>query len=465
MNRRAFLRRSAVGLAGLAIDVPRSHQAPSTSLGARRPRPGPVEGPRPTAAQLAWQRDELALFLHFGVNTFTDREWGDGREDPGIFNPAGLDARAWAKHARAAGFRAIVLTAKHHDGFCLWPTRTTTHSVAKSPWRGGRGDVVREFVDACRAEGLGAGLYLSPWDRNHPAYGDSPRYNDVYADQLTELLTQYGPLNEVWFDGANGEGPNGKRQVYDWPRTWGLVKKLQPNAVIFSDAGPDVRWCGNENGTAGEPNWSTVDPAKVPAPGVSGPGIIEALQHGDRDGTVWRPAEADTSIRPGWFYHPAEDARVRSGERLFDIYCRSVGRNSKLLLNVPPTRDGVLHPNDVASLMAFRDLRAARFAQVGGGQAAWTPAAAGRQLDVPFTKSVQIAGVRIEEDIEHGQSVARFSVHGQDSTGWREVARGATIGYARIERFTPVTVSAIRVVIEEAREPVARLTLRIYAAP
>ena len=422
---------------------------------------------RPSAAQLAWQRDELALFLHFGVNTFTDREWGDGREDPAIFKPAALDARAWAKTARASGFRALILTAKHHDGFCLWPTKTTTHSVVKSPWRGGRGDVVREFVDACRAEGLGAGLYLSPWDRNHPAYGDSPRYNDIYADQLTELLTQYGRLNEVWFDGANGEGPNGKRQVYDWPRTFGLVKKLQPDAVIFSDAGPDVRWCGNENGTAGEPNWSAVDPSRVTAPGVSGPGVTESLQHGDRDGTVWRPAEADTSIRPGWFHHPAEDARVKTGERLFDIYCRSVGRNSKLLLNVPPTRDGVLHPNDVASLMAFRDLRAARFVQVGLGQSAGTPAAGGHQLDVPFTKPVRVDAVRIEEDIEQGQCVARFSVHGQASEGsadWRELSRGATIGYARIERFAPVVVSAVRVVIEEAIAPVSKLTTRVYAA-
>jgi alpha-L-fucosidase len=450
MNRRAFLQRSGAALAALVAGT--------------RWRQG--SRPRPTAAQLAWQRDELALFLHFGVNTFTDREWGDGREDPAIFAPAGLDARAWAKTARAAGFRALILTAKHHDGFCLWPTKTTAHSVAKSPWRGGRGDVVREFVDACRSEGLGAGLYLSPWDRNHPAYGDSPRYNDVYADQLTELLTQYGRLNEVWFDGANGEGPNGKRQVYDWPRTFGLVKKLQPNAVVFSDAGPDVRWCGNENGTAGEPNWSTVDPARVPAPGVSGPGIIDALQHGDRDGTVWRPAEADTSIRPGWFHHPAEDARVKSAERLFDIYCRSVGRNSKLLLNVPPTRDGVLHPNDVASLMAFRDLRAERFSEVSGrgNRASSAAVGAGRQLEVRFTSPVQIAAVRLEENIEHGQSVARFSVHGEESTGWRELARGTTIGYARIERFTPVAVSAIRVVIEEAIAPIPMPAIRIFAA-
>jgi alpha-L-fucosidase len=437
VTRRDFLQRSGAGLAGLAI----------------APRFQPAR-PRPTAAQLAWQRDELALFLHFGVNTFTDREWGDGREDPAIFAPSALDAREWARTARAAGFRAVILTAKHHDGFCLWPTRTTSHSVAKSPWRQGRGDLVREFVDACRAEQLGAGLYLSPWDRNHPAYGDSPRYNDVYADQLTELLTRYGPLVELWFDGANGEGPNGKRQVYDWARTFGLVRKLQPHAVIFSDAGPDVRWCGNEKGTAGEPNWSTVDPARVAAPGVSGPGVTAALQHGDRDGTVWRPAEADTSIRPGWFHHPAEDGGVKTGEQLFDIYCQSVGRNSKLLLNVPPTRAGVLHPNDVASLMAFRDLRAARFVEVTES----------RRLEVRLAKPTPIAAIRLEEDIQHGQSVARFSVLGEASTGWRELARGATIGHARIERFTPLTVTAVRLVIEEAVAPVAMRSVKVFGA-
>ena len=197
--------------------------------------------PRPTGPQLDWQRDELALFLHFGVNTFTDREWGDGREDPAVFAPENLDARHWTRAARAAGARALILTAKHHDGFCLWPTKTTTHSVAASPFRGGHGDVVRELVDACRADGLNVGLYLSPWDRNNPTYGDSPRYNDLYCEQLTELLTRYGPVAEVWFDGANGEGPNGKKQVYDWPRVWGLVRRLQPKAVMFSDAGPDVR--------------------------------------------------------------------------------------------------------------------------------------------------------------------------------------------------------------------------------
>ena len=255
--------------------------------------------PRPSAAQLAWQRDEFALFLHFGVNTFTDCEWGDGKEDPQIFNPASLDARQWARTAREAGARCVILTAKHHDGFCLWPTKTTAHSVASSPWRGGRGDVVREFCDAVREEQLRVGLYCSPWDRNAAVYGESPKYNDFYIAQLTELLTQYGEIAEVWFDGANGEGPNGRKQVYDWLHIWGTVRRLQPNAVMFSDAGPDIRWIGNERGSAGDPNWSTVDPSIVTVPGVDGPEIIRSLQHGDRDGTVWRPGETDVSIRPG----------------------------------------------------------------------------------------------------------------------------------------------------------------------
>src|SRR5260221_3671197 len=323
--------------------------------------PGGSGRPVPSKAQLAWQRDELALFLHFGVNTFTDREWGDGREDPGIFAPTALDARQWARAARAAGCRAMILTAKHHDGFCLWPSRTTSHSVAGSPWRDGKGDVVREFVDACRGEGLRPGLYCSPWDRHEPTYGDSRRYNELYRDQLTELLTQYGPIHEVWFDGANGEGPNGRRQLYDWPRMFRLVRRLQPEAVVFSDAGPDVRWIGNEHGEAGDPNWSTVDPAAVPYPGASGDAVTRALQHGDPAGAVWRPGETDTSIRPGWFYHPAEDGRVKPLEQLVELYFTSVGRNSKLLLNVPPTREGRLHPIDVARLVGMRERLTALF--------------------------------------------------------------------------------------------------------
>jgi alpha-L-fucosidase len=429
-----------------------------------RSRPQTATRTRPSRAQLEWQRDELALFLHFGVNTFTDREWGDGREDPGIFAPARLDARQWARAARAGGFRAMILTAKHHDGFCLWPTKTTTHSVARSPWRGGQGDVVRELVDACRAEGLRTGLYLSPWDRNNPAYGDSPRYNDLYCDQLTELLTQYGPVAEMWFDGANGEGPNGKRQTYDWPRFFGLVKRLQPNAVIFSDAGPDVRWCGNERGIAGEPNWSTVDPAKVPYPGATGDGIITALQHGDPNGAVWRPAEADTSIRPGWFYHPAEDDRVRTVDALVDLYLRSVGRNSKLLLNVPPTRDGLLHSTDVARLTAFRSRLDSLFANdlAAGTRTEWRSNGNTGELTIDLGRRVTVGTARITENIANGQVVARYALHGADDGDWRVLSRGMTIGHARLDRFEPVTVRRVKVTIDEAIAKPERLTVKLF---
>jgi alpha-L-fucosidase len=441
----------ATAVAGLAL--PRATWASPWLQAAR---------PVPSAPQLAWQRDELAIFIHFGVNTFTDREWGDGTEDPAVFHPPGLDPRQWARAAQRAGFKAMVLTAKHHDGFCLWPTRTTSHSVARSPWAAGDGDVVRLFVDACRAEGLRPGLYLSPWDRNSPVYGDSGRYNDLYAEQLTELLTNYGPLAEVWFDGANGEGPSGLRQVYDWPRVFATVKRLQPQAVIFSDAGPDVRWCGNENGVAGEPNWSTVNPDAVPFPGATGAGIEDALQHGDPQGTVWRPAEADVSIRPGWFYHPDQDARVKSVDRLVGLYFSSVGRNSKLLLNVPPTPAGLLHDTDVARLVGMRAQLDTMFA---------SDAAAGRPVSwerdvatVDLAGTVRVGIVRIEEAIESGQAVVRHRVEGLARAGWIELARGTTVGYARLHRVEPVEISAARVIVEEAVAPPRPLRLCAYRA-
>ena len=422
--------------------------------------------PRPTPAQLQWQRDELAMFIHFGMNTFTNREWGDGSELPSRFAPSRLDARQWTRTARAAGFRAMVLTAKHHDGFCLWPTRTTRHSVASSPFRGGSGDLVREFVDACRTDGLRAGLYLSPWDRNHPTYGDSDRYNDVYRDQLTELLTHYGPLSEVWFDGANGEGPNGRRQQYDWPRVWALVRQLQPDAVMFSDAGPDVRWCGNESGSAGDPNWSTVDPAVVPYPGMSGTHIIAALQHGDPAGTVWRPAEADTSIRPGWFYHPAEDGRVKTPDDLATLYFRSVGRNSKLLLNVPPTPAGLLHDVDVASLAAFRQFLGTRFAEdlARGRRVRWQPTGDGSATgEVDLGRLVTVTTLRLAENIANGQAVARYRVEGTDGAVWQPLSRGTTIGYARLDRIEAARVRRLRVVIEDAVSRPGPVTLSLFA--
>ena len=454
MKRRDFLAKGAAGAAALlASCVP------------HRSRPLPNALAMPSAAQLAWQRDELAMFLHFGVNTFTDREWGDGREDPAIFAPTRLDARQWARTARNAGFRAMILTAKHHDGFCLWPTATTSHSVAASPFRGGRGDVVREFVDACRAEGLRPGLYLSPWDRNNPAYGDSPRSNALYCAQLPALLTRYGSLAEVWFDGANGEGPNGRRQVYDWPRVWNLVRRLQPNAVVFSDAGPDVRWCGNENGVAGDPNWSAMDPAAVAYPGVDGPGIGAALQHGDPHGTVWRPAEADVSIRPGWFYHPADDAKVRTVDGLLNWYATSVGRNSKLLLNVPPTRDGVLHDIDAARLSSFGDRLRTVFANdlAQSRRPTWhLSSAASGEATIDLGAPARVGLVRLEESIGRGQTIARYTCYASNDGDWRVLSRGTTIGYARLDRFPPADVRRLRVVVEEAVGPPAPLRIRAY---
>jgi len=448
----AFSRRSFLAAGSAAWLVPRGFRA-------RRPVP--------SRAQLEWQRDELALFLHFGVNTFSDREWGDGKEDPASFAPTALDARQWARAAKVGGFRTLILTAKHHDGFCLWPSRTTRHSVASSPWREGKGDVVREFTDACRAEGLKAGLYLSPWDRNNPAYGDSPRYNDLYCDQLTELLTAYGPIHEVWFDGANGEGPNGKRQVYDWPRFWGLVRRLQPRAVLFSDAGPDIRWIGNERGVAGDTNWSTMDPAAVPYPGADGPGIIRALQQGDPGGTVWRPGETDVSIRPGWFYHPAEDARVKTVDELVGLYFTSVGRNSKLLLNVPPTREGLLHQTDAARLRAmsvqldiiFRnDLAEAH-------RVAWRstgPRSAVADLDLGRIVTAGIADLR--EDIKHGQLVARYVLEGAEAGEWRTLSRGTTIGCRKLDRFDPLQIRRVRLRIEDAVERPRRVGIGLFTA-
>lgn len=397
------------------------------------------------------------MFLHFGVNTFTDREWGDGKEDPAIFNPTSLDAAQWARVAKQTGFGTLILTAKHHDGFCLWPSATTRHSVASSPFRNGTGDVVRELVDACRAHGLRAGLYLSPWDRNHPTYGDSPRYMDVYCEQLTELLTRYGPIAQVWFDGANGEGPNGKRQLYDWPRIWGLVRRLQPNAVMFSDAGPDVRWCGNERGVAGDPNWSTMDPAAVPYPGAQGDHVIAALQHGDADGSVWRPAEADVSIRPGWFYHPAENARVRSTDNLMELYRSSVGRNSKLLLNVPPDRDGLLPVVDIDQLTGFqRMLSMLRERRIGDASEHRSSMTGNRSavIELDLGRPYAIPEVRLAEDIgAHGQIVSRYVLEGFRDRRWHVLSRGTTIGYAKIDRFPTNVVTRLRLVFDTIATP------------
>ncbi|MBI1967150.1 MAG: alpha-L-fucosidase [Gemmatimonadetes bacterium] len=449
---------------------------------------GAYTRPIPTRQQFAWQRDELAMFIHFGVNTFMNREWGDGKEDPRVFDPTRFDARQWARIAKAAGFRAMILTAKHHDGFCLWPTASTNHSVRSSPWRTGAGDVVREFVDACRAEGLGAGLYLSPWDRHEPSYGDSPRYNDFYIDQLTELLTQYGPITEVWFDGANGEGPNGKRQLYDWPRIHRTVHSLQPGAVMFSDAGPDVRWIGNERGIAGETSWSMMDPERVPYAGFDGPGVRDALLRGDARGTVWRPGEADVSIRPGWFWHPEEDDNVRSVENLLDLYFASVGRNSKLLLNVPPTNAGLLPDTDARHLTAFgerlRTIFATNYASgarvrasgsggtrlapaqvVDGDPETFWSAPTGAQsgwVELELAAPATFDIVCLQEAIAHGQHIANYRVEGWMGARWTTLSWGTTIGYKKLDRIPQATTPRVRVTVEFAYDTPRLATVALY---
>ncbi|MEO8200498.1 MAG: alpha-L-fucosidase [Gemmatimonadota bacterium] len=463
MLRRDFLAQTAVPLAASMVTLPRGLN--------RSIRPVP------TPSQLAWHQNELSLFLHFGVNTFTDREWGDGTEDPAIFNPVALDARQWIRAAKAGGFRTAILTAKHHDGFCLWPSRLTDHSVRSSPWREGRGDVVREFTEACREEGLIAGLYLSPWDRHEPSYGDSPRYNDFYIAQLTELLTQYGPIGEIWFDGANGEGPNGKRQSYDWSRIHGTVRRLAPRALMFSDAGPDLRWIGNEKGTAGDPNWCMMDPAAVPYAGADGPGIIDALQHGDPHGSVWRPGEADVSIRPGWFYHPAEDDKVRTVLGLRDLYFSSVGRNAGLLLNVPPNRSGLISPIDATRMGEFGDLLAHSFShdQSRSAQSAsdnrgrtrqpgrvfdpdpsshWDAPMSGGWLQLDFSSPIQFNVVSIQEAIASGQSVSAHRVEAWSGSEWSIITVGTTVGARRLHTFQPVTTTRVRLSIMSALDSV-----------
>lgn len=332
----------------------------SAGLQGAAPPPAPF-GPVPTPRQLAWQQLQVYAFLHFGINTFTDREWGNGDESPRLFNPAAFDADQIAGVLKAAGFRGVILTAKHHDGFCLWPSRTTDRTIARSPYKDGRGDIVREMADACRRAGLKFGIYLSPWDRSRSDYGTAA-YLECYRSQLRELLGNYGPVFEVWFDGANGGygcygGANQTRRVdkatyYDWPKTWAIVRELQPDAVIFSDGGPDARWIGNERGLAGDPCWATIDAAGF-LPGLSDP---RRLESGTRFGPQWMPAEADVSIRPGWFFHSAENRAVKTPAELFALYLDSVGRGANLILNVPPDRDGRIAEPDARALLGWKRL-------------------------------------------------------------------------------------------------------------
>jgi alpha-L-fucosidase len=452
--------------------------------------PAPV-GPLPSPQQLAWHELESYAFVHFNMNTFTDLEWGHGVESPDTFAPTALDCRQWARVCKAAGMKGIILTAKHHDGFCLWPSERTEHSVASSAWRDGGGDVLRELSDACREAGLLFGVYLSPWDRNHPSYGDSPAYNTVFAGQLEEVLTRYGEVFEVWWDGACGEGPNGKRQVYDWPLFTEVVRRTQPDAVIFSDIGPGVRWVGNEAGYAGETCWGMISPEGYER-GAGGP-PREVLNQGLEDGTHWIPAECDVSIRPGWYYHASQDDQVKSLPHLIDIWHASVGRNANLLLNLPVDRRGLVHENDAARLMELRawldatytvDLAEGARATAsrtrgddprygpdgvldGSSERYWGTddevREAWLQLELPEPRLLD--RIVLQEPIALGQRVRAFEVQVHVDGAWRQVARGTTIGRKRILAFPGVRSDRVRVRILDARSCPLLSRVALHRAP
>lgn len=458
--------------------------------------PAPI-GALPSSAQLEWHAAPYYAFVHFNMNTFTDEEWGDGREPADHFAPTALDCRQWARVAKEAGMSGIILTAKHHDGFCLWPSEQTEHSVANSSWRDGKGDVLRELSDACREYGLDFGVYLSPWDRNHPDYG-SDKYNQVFAAQLQEVLGNYGPVWEVWFDGANGEGPNGKRQVYDWGLFHETVFRLQPEAIIFSDGGPGCRWVGNERGFAGETNWSTLNKDQYPP----GTGRARELTSGNRNGSHWVPAEADVSIRPGWYYHQSQDDAVKSLPQLEEIWYGSVGRNANLLLNLPVDRRGIVHENDVAALMQLRELLDATFSRnyavngqvrvssthapgfdgrhaFDGDPATYWAAAADVKaaadedgggdavavLEFTLHDAALVDRVMLQEKIALGQRCEAFAVDLRIGDHWKEVADGTTIGARRILRFAPTRTDGVRVRFLRSLGPPTLTELGLYMAP
>jgi alpha-L-fucosidase len=346
-----------------------------------------------------------------------------------------------------AGMKGVILTAKHHDGFCLWPSKFSPHTVLQSKWRDGRGDVVRELSDACREFGLKFGVYLSPWDRAHPAYGDSPRYNAAYRGMLEELLSNYGPIFEMWWDGACGEGPNGKKQEYDFDDWTALVRKLQPDAVIFSDVGPDVRWVGNEEGKAGETCWGMISPAGY-GRGATGP-PQKMLNEGLEDGTDWIPAECDVSIRPGWFWHAEEDGKVKSLAELDAIWHASVGRGASLLLNVPANRSGRISDADAQRLVEFRRHLDAIESVDLAREARVTTDSAGVQVDLPAQH--RLDRVLLQEPIAQGQRVKAFVVEAREAGLWREIARGTTVGRKRILRTDSVETDGVRIRITDAR--------------
>ncbi len=462
----------------------------------------------PSPRQLSWQEMEFTGFLHFTVNTFTDREWGTGKEEPALFNPVELDARQWVRVCKDAGMNQLILTAKHHDGFCLWPSKQTEHSVKNSPWREGKGDVVREVSDACREAGLKFGFYLSPWDRHEPTYGNSPAYNAFFKNQLRELLTEYGPISEVWFDGACGEGPDGRRQVYDWEGYYRLIRRLQPQAVI-AIMGPDVRWVGTEKGYGRETEWSVVpvlpqEWKNLPDDLLQVPFSIRFIPRGDRveadlgsreklksaTALAWYPSEVDVSIRPGWFYHSSQDGQVKTPEKLVDIYYSSVGRNSLLLLNIPPDRRGLIHENDSKSLQGMRNILEATF-KTNFAQLAKTTANSesrnhralnivDRDKDTYWASEEAVKSGTIEfeleqeqtfdrallqEYIQKGQRLEEFLLQAWNGSTWETFARGTTVGYKRLLRFPPVTAKKVRLIISSSRAAPAISEFGLFKSP
>jgi alpha-L-fucosidase len=454
-------------------------------------------GPVPSERQLAWHEREFYGFLHFTVNTFTDKEWGYGDEKESVFNPTDFDADQIVKSAADGGMKALILTAKHHDGFCLWPSKFTAHSVANSPWKNGKGDVVREISEACRKHGLQFGVYLSPWDRNSKDYGH-PEYITYYRNQLRELLTQYGTISELWFDGANGgDGFYGgaretrsidRKVYYDWENTWKLVRDLQPTACMFSDGGPDIRWVGNERGTAGVTCWATLNRDEF-APGQADE---KRLNSGDRPGTHWLPAECDVSIRPGWFYHASEDSKVRTPAQLVDLYYASVGRGASFLLNLPPDRRGRIPDADVQSLREFHRIIESTFAnnlaagskisasntRGGGGDSRFAPqnvldgkratywatddAVTTPELILDLGKEVTFNVVRLREFLPLGQRIEAFALDQWKNGQWIEFASGTSIGNCRLIRGATITTGKVRLRITQSPVCPAISELSLY---
>ena len=428
-------------------------------------------GPVPTDKQLAWHELEFYLFVHFGPNTFTEVEWGDGREPATIFNPTQLDTKQWVRIAKQSGAKGIILTAKHHDGFCLWPSNYSKHTIRESHWKKGRGDIVRELSNACDNAGLKFGVYISPWDRNHPQYG-TPEYNDIYVRTMTELLTNYGKVFELWWDGANGEGPNGKKQQYDFRRFERMARTLSPSTVIFSDIGPDIRWVGNERGIAGKTNWNLLDTAGF-SRGHGSPST-DTLNQGNINGKLWIPAEVDVSIRPGWFYHRKDDSLVKTPQQLFDLYLKSVGRGANFLLNVPPDKRGLFHEKDSASLVGFKKLldenfktNLVRSAEVSiqgvkdekgrylndRNILSWrTIPVAKASIRINFQRETMLNTVALREYLQFGQRVKHFTIkfyNGKDEpVGSIE---GTTIGRKRILTFPTVTAKYFTITVDDAK--------------